>query len=278
MEQAGTETRIAWRTLEPFGVELIADLAQPFSAEDEVLLRALVDRHGLLLARGQLLSLERQLDIMRVFGLVLGDRATLNYVAPDDGVLGLGSLGFHSDLAFAPEPFAFISLHALDVDDGQTCTLFADGEGAYGRLDESLRRQLEGMSAAAVSSSASGRAVGYHIPSSAHRHDRPVVIAHPRTGHPVLYVNQAQTARINELGPQDSEQLLERLFGVLYDPGNIYEHRWSCGDLVIWDNIRLQHARPALDGVTRRKLQRAVVARRSLYEQIPDFRPGDPMG
>jgi hypothetical protein len=28
--------------------------------------------------------------------------------------------------------------------------------------------------------------------------------------------------------------------------------------------------------VVRRKLQRVVVAERSLYEQVPDFRPGDP--
>lgn len=278
MEPAGMATRLAWRTLDPFGVELLTDLSRPLAAEDEAALRALIDRHGLLVARGQALPLARQLEIMRLFGPVLGDRATLNYVAPDDGVLGLGALGFHSDLAFAPEPFSYISLHALDVVDGQTATLFADGARACEELDDGLRMRLEGVTAAAVSSSASGRAVSYDIPRSAHRFDRPAVIAHPRTGRPVLYVNQAQTARINELGPEESEHLLKQLFAVLYDPASLHEHRWAKGDLVIWDNIRLQHARHALEGVTRRKLQRAVVASRSLYEQIPDFRPGDPAG
>lgn len=277
MQAADTHGALAWRALEPFGVELTGDLARPLAPGEETVLRDLLHRHGLIVARGQALSQARQLELMRLFGPVLGDRATMAYVAPDDGILGLDALGFHSDLAFAPEPFSVISLHALDVEDGQTSTRFADGAGAYDRLDDDLRERLRGLTAAAISSSATGRTVGYDIPAAAHRHDRPVVVDHPKTGRPILYVNEAQTARINELDRQGSDSLLAALFARLYDPAAIHEHRWHAGDLVIWDNWRLQHGRPALENVTRRTLQRAVVARQSLYEQIPDFRPGDPM-
>jgi taurine dioxygenase len=265
-----------WRPIAPFGVEVDCDLSRPLTDADAALLGRLLDEHGILVVPGQSLPLEVQIGIMRRFGPVLGDRATLNYVAPDDGVLGTGALGFHSDLAFAPRPFDYISLHALDVADRETSTVFAHGGRAYARLSTSLRQRLASLSAAAISSSARGRTIGYAIPASAIRFDRPAVIAHPRTGESILYVNQAQTARFNELDERESDALLQQLFDILYDPECLLEHRWSTGDLLIWDNIQLQHARPALEGVTRRRLQRVVVAERSLYEQVPDFRPGDP--
>jgi taurine dioxygenase len=264
------------RTLEPFGSKVEGDLSAPLSEPDETLLKSLMRRDGLVVARGQRLSLQRQMEILSLFGPVLGSRATLNYVAPDDGVLGAGPLAYHSDLAFAPQPFDFISLHAVDVEDGQTCTRFVSGGRAYDRLSESQRLRLEGLTAAAVSSSAAGRRVGYRVPAKAIRYDREAVLAHPATGRPVLYVNEGQTARFNELDEAESDNLLSELFEVLYAPDAVYEHAWRTGDLVIWDNILLQHGRPALDGVVRRKLQRVVVAERSLYEQVPDFRPGDP--
>jgi taurine dioxygenase len=52
------------------------------------------------------------------------------------------------------------------------------------------------------------------------------------------------TKEIAGLDPQESEELLEALFAHLYRSEFIYEHHWRQGDLVCWDNIALQHARP----------------------------------
>ena len=38
----------------------------------------------------------------------------------------------------------------------------------------------------------------------------------------------------------------------------MYEHHWRNGDLVIWDNVALQHARPPIADGTRRTLRRVV--------------------
>ena len=103
------------------------------------------------------------------------------------------------------------------------------------------------------------------------------ILTHKVTGQPILYVQEAQTARFNELARADSDALLAALFAVLYAPAGVLEHRWNRGDLVIWDNLRLQHARPAFPPGRPRRLQRVVVAEQSLREQIPDFRPGDPV-
>lgn len=267
---------LAHHVLAPFGVRIERDLSVPLDAGERGALKELLYRHGLLVAQGQSLSLQQQCDVMSVFGPLLGNRATVSYVVPDDGVFGTEALGFHSDLAFAPIPFDAISLHAVDVADGATSTRFADAVAAHNTLPAPLREKLRGLTAAAVSSSARGRTVGYDIPASAIRFDRTAILEHKHTGQPILYVQEAQTAKFNELGRTESDALLEELFAILYQPEEIYEHRWMTGDLVIWDNLRLQHARPAFARGLRRRLQRVVVAERSLTEQIPDFRLGDP--
>jgi taurine dioxygenase len=51
----------------------------------------------------------------------------------------------------------------------------------------------------------------------------------------------------------DSEALLEELFAHLYRADLLYEHEWRKHDLVAWDNIAVQHARPnvTLEGPVR---------------------------
>jgi alpha-ketoglutarate-dependent taurine dioxygenase len=48
--------------------------------------------------------------------------------------------------------------------------------------------------------------------------------------------------------------LLEALFEHLYAPEDkVLAHHWRTGDLVLWDNLALQHARPnvGIEGPTR---------------------------
>ena len=50
--------------------------------------------------------------------------------------------------------------------------------------------------------------------------------------------------RILGMPRANSDALLEELYSALYDPAHVYEHVWHPGDLVIWDNLIVQHARP----------------------------------
>jgi alpha-ketoglutarate-dependent taurine dioxygenase len=45
------------------------------------------------------------------------------------------------------------------------------------------------------------------------------------------------------MDPVEGEALLAELFEHLYAPANLLEHRWRNGDLVLWDNLAVQHAR-----------------------------------
>lgn len=59
-----------------------------------------------------------------------------------------------------------------------------------------------------------------------------------------------------ELPLEEGEALLQDLFARLYAPDNVYSHYWRTDDVIIWDNIALQHARPAEAGVAPRHLRR----------------------
>jgi len=264
------------RSLAPFGLELDVDLRVPLDSESQRHFRELFYREKLLVFRNQRLAEADQVRVMGYIGAVLGSRGEYREIS-SDGNLGSGPLCYHSDLSFTPEPFKALSLNALEVVDGQTWTRFADGIRAVKTLPADLRTRVGAMSAVAlISLVQSHRAVAYEGPAYLPQVERPAITPHPVTGEPILYVSEMQTARIEDLPPAESEALLGALFAHLYAPDNVHEHRWRNGDLVIWDNLALQHSRPDLTGCAPRRLQRVAVADKSFFDLCPQFALGDP--
>jgi taurine dioxygenase len=72
----------------------------------------------------------------------------------------------------------------------------------------------------------------------------PIGHRHPRTGRTVLFVTPQFTQRIDGMNTAESEALLGELFDHLYRSEAEVRHEWRERDLVLWDNIALQHARP----------------------------------
>jgi hypothetical protein len=87
----------------------------------------------------------------------------------------------------------------------------------------------------------------------------PIVITHPATGRKALYVNRLMTAYIVGMPREKSAQLLEWLFDHQEQSQFIYAHKWKPGDVVIWDNRCVNHARTDFDAGEARKLRRVVV-------------------
>jgi taurine dioxygenase len=264
--------RLAWRGLEPFGAEVAHDFREPLTPQEQAGFRDLLHQHQLLVMRGQSLSLAQQQAVAGYLGPVLTGGRGMEYVSPDDGILNETGMTFHSDLAFAPEPFAALSLHAVDVAEGRTSTRFASGVRAYQTLPDALKARLAGLRAVAMSTSLGAvRVVPFDVPANSIHQVRDVVMTHPVTGQPCLYVSESHAAHVQGLARADSDALLRELFGYLYAPGNRLEHVWANGDFLLWDNLALQHGRPDVTGIWPRKLQRAAVAERSLVEQLPDY-------
>ena len=69
----------------------------------------------------------------------------------------------------------------------------------------------------------------------------PLVRLHPETQKKALYLNKLYLEYIKGLSNEESENILNYLYDFVTQPKFVYKHRWSDGDLVIWDNAALMH-------------------------------------
>ncbi len=189
-----------------------------------------------------------------------------------------GRLQFHSDTMWAEHPFEVLSLYALDVEQPAVPTTFVSATHAWETLPDDLRTRVEGRQ-------------GVHTAGEVGRGDltdvaltnveRPPSTTtdlgrrHPRTGQTILYICEQMTKEVVGMASDESERLLEQLFAHLYDPVSHLEHHWRNGDLVIWDNEAVQHARPNVesDGPARTLRKVAYPIPQLSPDELPTYRP-----
>ena len=87
----------------------------------------------------------------------------------------------------------------------------------------------------------------------------PLFIAHEETGRTALYASRLLTTRIEEMAPKESDAILEQLINAAEKSEVIYEHKWTPGDFVMWDNRCVNHARTDFSEGERRLLRRTTV-------------------
>ena len=263
---------LRFRRLEPFGVEVEHDLAAPLSASEAGELRDLFAGHALIRARGQSLTMTQQRALCALLGPIL-DRAGENGVMTTErGGPSTSQFAWHSDAAYTEHPFDALSLHALDVEDDASSTSFVSAERALAALPDDLRGALEGAEQEMISphyTELAGRTCERRDPVAQKRGVRPAVLANPHNGRDCVWVGELQTARLLGMEWEASRDLLGAVFDRIYAPEQVFEHRWRGGDIVIWDNIALQHMRGNLDHVGRRVLQRVIVGTEGVAPHIP---------
>ncbi len=146
---------------------------------------------------------------------------------------------WHSDMSYEPVPPKLTMLHALEAPELGGETAFANQHLAFSELSETLREQLRTMRAV---HSAEGLARLYRQdPSEAPRAVHPVIRRHEERGDEALYVCRAFTQRFDGWRRNESRGLLEFLFEHSARPDFQARHRWSPGDLVMWDNRSVLH-------------------------------------
>jgi taurine dioxygenase len=157
-----------------------------------------------------------------------------------------GRLLFHTDMMWHSYPCRALSLHGVEVEQPAVPTVFACATHAWETLPDELRTRVDGLSVRQVTGTKM-RDVGDDLLISTFSQDystvTPIELAHPRTGEPILFVSQGNTEKIVDMDPVEGEALLTELFEYLYAPENILTHAWRTGDLVLWDNFAVQHAR-----------------------------------
>lgn len=177
------------------------------------------------------------------------------------GVLPEGEMMFHTDQCYYETPSRATILFALEVPSKGGNTQFANAYRAYDSLSDEMKQRLRGLKAHNVYDyDANATIKAKESAPDAPRWEHPVVIRHPETGREVLYVNRLMTDHIVGMDRAESDALLEELFGVLEDPAYQYEHVWTAGDLVMWDNLCTLHARTWFDPSETRVLRRTTVS------------------
>jgi len=162
------------------------------------------------------------------------------------GYAPFGRLLFHSDMMWHESPFQVLSLYAVEVVPPAVPTAFVSTAFAWATLPEALRKRIEGLSAVHATGQ-QRRTDDDDLLEPKREHERTTTTRighpHPRTGRVLLYVSQMNTREVVGLPHEESEELLEELFAHLYDRANLWEHEWRNSDLVVWDNLAIQHAR-----------------------------------
>jgi taurine dioxygenase len=241
-----------------FGVEVEGiDGSEPLGEAVKGELQQLFDREGLLVLRGLDLSLDGQVALVEAIGRAqISSRSGVLHLyvsnVEPDAVAPSGRLLFHSDLMWTNEPLTLLSLYGEAIQPGVAPTLFASTAAAYGDMPAALQAKLGELTAVNVIDASYGRAqdddtVVHPKFANPQRAIHPVVYPHPRTGRPLLSVNEAQTLEIEGLDRDESEALIAEITSFIYAAQNVVEHRWEQGDLVVWDNLALQHGRPNVE-------------------------------
>jgi len=268
------------RPLSPaLGAEVVSvDARERLEPDLAAQLQRLYDEYHLLLFRDQHVDVEQQERFVSTFGPPIddmGDGVRTGYISNVmEDRAGSGPLPFHADYSFTALPVQGIVLHAVELPPQGTSTWYANGALAAATLPDDLRSAVEGRTAthalAALATGDSGaRTRDYQLPPEAPRHSHPVLRTHPRTGEPVLFVTDLHVECIDGLDPEPSDDLIDALLVHLYQPAHVYEHRWTVGDLVVWDNETLQHMRTDVSNEKPRSFLRNTLHTARWSELVP---------
>ncbi|CAL1163025.1 unnamed protein product [Cladocopium goreaui] len=233
-----------------FAVEVKGvDLASPCP---ELELQDALWIHGLLIFRGQDITGEELLRFAALFAepaKAAGQQSAVAvYRVCDRDPLPRGQDFWHSDNSYAQECSGPTLLYALKVPQGPEGplgdTLFLDAAADAVNLEGLSRSRAEIRKLRARHNVAFN--AGAPLPEFSESPPvlHPVLRHHPITGDEVVFVNEAYVSQIEGLPEDESQQLLRQLRSRLTQR---YRHRWQEGDVVVWDNHRLQHKATTLE-------------------------------
>ena len=175
-----------------------------------------------------------------------------------------GNSYWHTDSSFKRVPAMASLLCAKQVPDEGGETEFADMRAAWNHLDSEMQARLEGKVAVHSYRYSQGKVGGLDVLrnddlDSLPPVEHPVVRVHPETGRKSLYIGRHASHIIGE-DAEESRKLLEMLCKEACRPPRVFAHRWSAGDLVMWDNRCVLHRGRPYPPDQPREMRRTTVA------------------
>ena len=245
------------------------DLAKPLDRADFRTLLKAIAQHGVLRFPAQSLNAATLKAFAARFGSLEINIAgayrepghpevmILSNIVENGRPIGARDAGqdWHTDMSYSATIAYANVLYALKVPrrDGRPLggTEFANMRAAYRELPEDFKRRLDGMTVLHDFNKfwemMRTRPGSWRPPLTPEQRrqkppvSHPIFLAHPITGDRVLYANPGYAIRINELPEAESDEMLAFLFEHQLQPRFRYLHRWTEGDLLMWDDLLTLH-------------------------------------
>ncbi|MGE3244858.1 MAG: TauD/TfdA dioxygenase family protein [Beijerinckiaceae bacterium] len=177
------------------------------------------------------------------------------------GSLPDGELHFHSDGAHRKSPYRATTLYSLEIPSIGGETKIADLRAAYDDLTPDMKRKLEGLHVHNVyDTRATLREQTDETNDKLSNAIHPLVRVHPDTGRKSLYLSRLMTRNIVGMDRAESDALLSELFAHIEREKYIYAHPWKVGELLMWDNRSVNHARSDFPASEPRHMRRVTIS------------------
>ncbi|MEO8484826.1 MAG: TauD/TfdA family dioxygenase [Betaproteobacteria bacterium] len=148
-------------------------------------------------------------------------------------------------------------------------THFCDMYGAYERLSPGWKARLDGMRAVHNLDFSRTRRHGDDPLTDAQRRarppvDHPVVRTHAETGRRCVFLGDHAESIVG-MRYDEGRALIEELNATIVHDDLTYRHRWSPGQLIVWDNRCVLHRATPYDPA----VQRRVIRRCTVLGEVP---------
>jgi alpha-ketoglutarate-dependent 2,4-dichlorophenoxyacetate dioxygenase len=267
------------------------DLRRPIDAATAARIEGAMDEYGVLVFRRQHLDEDQQMAFTRWFGPLdrgfarvrsnpnhrfktehLADISNVDFngdVVPPGHPKRVGSLAnqlWHSDSSFQKPSakFSILTIHSMPSWGGNT--EFADMRAAYDALPETTKTEIHDLVAEHWALHSRITILGDDNYSKDQQSAIapvlwPLVRVHPASGRKSLFIG-AHTRGIEGMSVPEARILLGELLEHATQPGFVYVHAWTLGDLVMWDNRCTLHRGRRYDLNEARELRRSTTGDR----------------
>src|SRR6056300_568734 len=224
-------------------------------------LKAAFATYGLLIFHEQQLSEQDHIAVAERFGRININRFFESHPAhPEIAMVrkereqlqNIGG-GWHTDHSYDQDPALGSILVARELPETGGDTLFLNTSDAFDRLSPGFQTMLRGLRAVhsakhifGVQAATAAEVDGDRLGNAATADGladvvHPVVVRHPLSGRPTLYVNPAFTLRFEGWTDLESEPLLRQLYAHTSAAPGVCRVRWAPGMVAFWDNRSTWH-------------------------------------
>lgn len=280
---------LSFTPLHPFFMAEVtgADLSKPLPEGQVAEIVAAMDRHAVLVFRGQDIDDTQQIAFGTAFGPLEGETATVDadkkrlqhaqmndisnldekgqLLAADDRrrMFALGNRLWHSDSSFKSTPARYSLLHGRVVPPEGGETEFADTRAAWDALDAKTQEKLRDLVCDHSLLFSRGLLGFSDYTDEERRKWEPVpqrlVRRHEGSGRLSLYLS-AHIGRVHGWPVPEAMAMIRDLMEHATQREFVYRHHWRRYDLLMWDNRCTMHrARPFEDRAYPRDLRRVTI-------------------